>query len=79
MAAPPGGFRWRLVGVSQSVITIRTHPLRALRAVYARVSIYRYVAAPRVAPLVGTSRSVSCAITQEAREHVPVNREEPSR
>lgn len=29
VAASPEGFRWRLIGISRPVITIRTHPLHA--------------------------------------------------
>lgn len=60
VAASPRGFRWRLVGVSQSVITIRTHPLRALR-----VRAWVYVAY-RVPPL-GTSKCLVCDHAGSAR------------
>lgn len=57
--ASPGGFRWRLAGVSRPVITIRTHPLHArshictCTPVSPRVGVYR------------RRRSVSYAISQE--------------
>lgn len=83
VAAAPEGFRWRLVGVSRPVITIRTHPLHARShacpPLRRRRRRRRWYTSATATPRVGVHgrRQSVCDLTQEARRGARAGNDRP--